>query len=114
MPKLTFDDADVTGHYFSCSFVQNGETVSSSAALFCAPKHFRFADPRLSVSVSGNEITVRASAYARSVFIDGGDADMLLSDNCFDLNADERTVRVLRGEPRDLRVRSVYSIGRTE
>ncbi len=110
LPLLTFDDADVTGHYFSCVFESGGVCVSSSACLFCAPKHFRFADPHLSLTLRGDEITVSADAYARAVFIESEDPDMLLSDNGFDLNAESRTVRVLRGKARGLRVRSVYSI----
>ena len=110
LPTLRFDGADVTMNYFSCAFESGGAEISSSTALFCAPKHFRFADPRLAVSADGDEITVRASAYARSVFIEGDDADMVLTDNGFDMNAGTRTVRVLRGSPRNLRARSIYSI----
>ncbi|MCR4708204.1 MAG: glycoside hydrolase family 2 protein, partial [Clostridiales bacterium] len=110
LPLLRFDEADVTRHYFSCAFYQDGQCVSSSTALFCAPKHFIFADPRLSCEVCKDEITVSACAYARTVFIESDDADMVLSDNGFDLNADSRTVRVLRGNPVHLRARSVYSI----
>ena len=36
--------------------------------------------------------------------------DLLLSDNYFDMNAGEKRVRVLRGEPKNLRLRSVYDI----
>ena len=50
-----------------------------------------------------------ADAYARSVEILCG-ADTLLSDNYFDMNAGERRVKVLRGEVKNLSVRSVYDI----
>ncbi len=112
LPELSFEDADPTACYFSCTFEMDGAAVSSSSVLFCAPKHFRFADPRLEVSARGDEVTVRACAYARAVCIEGSDPDLLLSDNGFDLNAESRTVRVLRGRAEGLRARSIYSIGR--
>ena len=52
---------------------------------------------------------VKAEGYARSVEIMAG-ADTLLEDNYFDLNGGERRVKVLRGEVKDLSVRSVYNI----
>lgn len=110
LPTLFFDDIDVTDRYFSCSFLQDGIEVSSSAALFCAPKHFRFEDPGLSCTLDGSRITVSAKAYARTVFIESEDADLLLSDNGFDLNGDSRTVLILRGKAENIRLRSVYSI----
>ena len=55
---------------------------------------------------------VTASAYARSVEIVCEDGDVVLEDNFFDLNAESRRVRILRGEGRVFTVRSVYDIGR--
>lgn len=111
LEKLVFDDASLTGHYLSFSFDVDGETVSSGTALFCAPKHFAFQDPQLSVRLEGDEIVVRASAFAKHVCVESDDADLLLSDNFFDLNADERRVKVLRGSAEGLRVRSVFQLG---
>ena len=61
-------------------------------------------------ALSGDEILVTACAYAKSVEILNGDDTMLLEDNCFDMNPGSRKIRVLRGEPAQLRVRSVYDI----
>ena len=77
--------------------------------LFCAPKHFRFADPKLEAHTEGNEIVVTAKAYARSVEI-RCDPDALLEDNFFDMNAGTRRIRVLRGTTGAVSVRSVYDI----
>ena len=77
--------------------------------LFCAPKHFHFLDPKLKIWQEGNEIVVKADAYARSVELIAG-ADVLLEDNYFDLNACVRRIKILRGEVKDLRVRSVFDI----
>ena len=57
-------------------------------------------------------VVVTASAYARSVEIVCEDGDVVLEDNYFDLNAESRRVRILRGEGRVFTVRSVYDIGR--
>ena len=77
--------------------------------LFCAPKHFRFEDPKLEARLEGNEITVTAGAYARSVEIQCG-PDTVLEDNFFDMNAGTRRIRILRGKAEDVKVRSVYDI----
>ena len=52
---------------------------------------------------------VTAQAYARSVEI-RCDPDTVLEDNYFDLNSGTRRIRVLRGEPGEISVRSVYDI----
>ena len=86
-----------------------GHTVGEGSVLFCAPKHFRFQDPGLTVRLEGDEAVVTALAYARSVEIQCG-PDVLLEDNYFDMNGGERRVKILRGEAKDAAVRSVYDI----
>lgn len=86
-----------------------GHTVGEGSVLFCAPKHFRFQDPGLTVRLEGDEAVVTASAYARSVEVQCG-PDVLLEDNYFDMNGGERRVKILRGEAKDASVRSVYDI----
>lgn len=86
-----------------------GHTVGEGSVLFCAPKHFRFQDPGLTVRLEGDEAVVTASSYARSVEVQCG-PDVLLEDNYFDMNGGERRVKILRGEAKDASVRSVYDI----
>ncbi|MDY4139459.1 MAG: glycoside hydrolase family 2 protein [Eubacteriales bacterium] len=112
LPKHDFPDADLYGSYAAYELWMGGEQVSSGTALFCAPKHFRFADPQLRLTVEQDAVVVTASAYARSVEIVCEDGDVVLEDNYFDLNAESRRVRILRGEGRVFTVRSVYDIGR--
>lgn len=110
LPEQDFSDQDTYGCYYSYSLEDAaGKPVGEGTVLFCAPKHFHFADPRLEVRQEGDEILVTAKAYARSVEILAG-PDTLLEDNYFDLNAGTKRVRVLRGEVKELRVRSVYDI----
>lgn len=88
---------------------QAGRTAGEGSVLFCAPKHFHFQDPGLTVRLEGDEAVVTASAYARSVEVQCG-PDVLLEDNYFDMNGGERRVKILRGEAKDAAVRSVYDI----
>ena len=103
-------DAGLYDNYVSYSCCRDGACISGGTVLFVAPKQFRFADPELSVRAEGDEIVVSASAYARSVEILNEADDMLLEDNYFDMNAGERRVKILRGKPEGLKVRSVYDI----
>ena len=105
-----FADADTFGDYIAYQMTENGAPAASGTALFCAPKHFRFADPQLALRIEGDEIVVTAAAYARSVQILNADDTLKLSDNFFDMNAGETRVRILSGQPSGLRVRSVYDI----
>ena len=105
-----FADADTFGDYIAYQMTENGAPAASGTALFCAPKHFRFADPQLALRVEGDDIVVTAAAYARSVQILNADDTLKLSDNFFDMNAGETRVRILSGQPSGLRVRSVYDI----
>jgi beta-mannosidase len=110
LDELDFADAGLYDNYISFELSDNkGGYISSGTALFCLPKHFRFINPALRAEAGEGFITVHAAAYARSVEIDCG-ADVLLEDNYFDMNAGSRTVRVLRGKPGDVMLRSVYDI----
>ena len=112
LPRMDFADADLTSHYVSYDWEVEGKWISGGTVLFCAPKHFGFEEPGLTVQVQGDEIVVTARAFARFVEIRSQDADMLLDDNFFEMNGGERRVKVLRGEAKGLSVRSAYNIGR--
>ncbi len=101
---------DPTRHYLSFSFDAAGQTVSEGSALFCAPKHFEWLDPHLTCSPDGEELVVSSDGFAHHVWIESEDPDALFSDNCFDLHAGERRIRLLRGSAADVRLRSVYDL----
>ncbi len=88
---------------------ENGKCAGRGSVLFCAPKHFKFKDPALKARIEGDEVIITAEAYARSVEIQCG-PDVLLDDNFFDMNAGEYRVKILRGTPETVTVRSVYDI----
>jgi beta-mannosidase len=110
LEEMDFRKTDVENNYLSFAFVVDGVTVSEGATLFTVPKHFLFRDPELRYEIDGDEITVYAGAYAKYVEIDSPDSDFVLSDNYFDMNAGKKTVKILRGTPKTIRVRSVYDI----
>jgi len=112
LPEYDFSDCDELSDYFSYGVEVEGEVVSSGTVLFCMPKHYNFIDPKLSVTRDGKYITISAEAYAKSVEIYSDDEDFVLSDNYFDINAESVTVEIVRGDPSNLKVRSVYEIGR--
>ena len=60
--------------------------------------------------LNGDEITVYADSYAQYVEIDSPDSDFVLSDNYFDMNAGSKTVKIVEGTPKTIRLRSVYDI----
>lgn len=97
-------------HHVSYALKENSETISEGSVIFCQPKYYKFANPNLSVRVEGDEIVVKAEAYAKDVEILNANEDLLLSDNYFDMEPGERRVKILRGCAEKLRVRSTYDI----
>ena len=112
LDKVDCADASLTGHYVSFAFVVDDVAVSEGTCIFCAPKHFEFVDPRLTVETRGDTLLVTSHAYAKQVWLESEDADLLLDDNAFDMNPGTKVVRVLRGSAEKVRVRSVWDLGR--
>ena len=108
--NMDFNKTDVENNYLSFSFDVDGTTISEGTVLFTVPKHFNFVNPNLRYEINGDEITVYADAYAKYVEIDSPDSDFILSDNYFDMNAGSKTVKILEGSPKTIRIRSVYDI----
>lgn len=112
LDKVGCADASLTGHYVSFAFVVDDVAVSEGTCIFCAPKHFEFIDPRLTVETHGDTIIVTSHAYAKQVWLESEDADLLLDDNAFDMNPGTKVVRVVKGTAEKVRVRSVWDLGR--
>ena len=110
LPEQDFSQYDTYDVYYSYQLLDcDGNAVGQGSVLFCAPKHFRFADPKLTAVIEGDKIVVSASAYARSVELMVG-ADTVLENNYFDMDAGTRRIKILRGRPETASVRSVYNI----
>ncbi|MGI6254040.1 MAG: beta-mannosidase [Acutalibacter sp.] len=110
LDKVELPQVDIFEDYVSYDLYLNDRRVSGGTVIFSLPKYFHYADPQLSCRVEGDEIVVTSKAYAKSVEIQNENEDLLLSDNYFDMNAGETRVKVLSGNPENLRLRSVYDI----
>jgi beta-mannosidase len=110
LEKVELPDIRVENQYVSFHLYDMNELISEGAVIFSLPKWFEYLDPKLRCSVKGDTITVAASAYAKSVEILNKNEDMILSDNYFDMNAGEKTVKIISGKPEGLRLRSVFDI----
>ncbi len=110
LDKVEFPEADIFNHYVSYELWQDGRVISDGSVIFSYPKYFRYESPELSYRIEGDEIVVSAKAYAKSVEIRNENEDLVVSDNYFDLNADEKRIRVINGDTGSLKLRSVYDI----
>ena len=110
LDKVLLPDIDIFSEYVSYELRQDGNVLSEGTVIFSYPKYFRYENPQLSYRVEGDAIFVSADTYAKSVEIQNAAQDLILSDNYFDLNGDEKCVKILSGEAKDIRLKSVYDI----
>ena len=108
--KKYFEKTDFEKNHLSFELVVDGEVISSESAIFAQHKYYEFKNPALKVRREGDEIVVTSEAYARYVEIYSEEEDFLLSDNFFDMEKGEVRVKILRGDPKNLLVRSVYDV----
>lgn len=111
LAEMDFSDTDYLENHLTFALTGADGVVSEGSVLFTAPKHYHFRDPELKVTRQGALLTVEAKNYARSVELYSENADVVLSDNFFDMEAGTKTVRIVRGEAQDWKARSVYDIG---
>ena len=76
--------------YFYCElYNENNEILARNTELGTPPKHFKFLNPNISVSVKKENgvahISLKASAFAKNVEVSFKNHDIALSDNYFDL-----------------------------
>ncbi len=110
LDRRDLKEAKLYEEYVSFQISGKDGIISEGTVLFCPPKHFGFTDPHLTYSVEGDEITVTADSYAKSVEIRSANDDLVLTDNFFDLNAGSKRVKIIKGNPEGLSLRSVYDI----
>ncbi len=110
--RVEFTGLEERKTYAAYTFTVGEEIVSEGIALFTAPKHFLFKAPELSLTAEDDVIHVKAVHFAKSVAIESSGDDLILSDNYFDMNPGEKTIRVLQGKAdlQKLWVRSVFDI----
>lgn len=111
LAEMDFSDTDYLENHLTFALTGADGVVSEGSVLFTAPKHYHFRDPELKVTRQGDLLTVEAKNYARSVELYSENADVVFSDNFFDMEAGTKTVCIVRGEAQDWKARSVYDIG---
>ena len=110
LQEIDFHKTDVRNNYLSFAYIVDGKVISFGTALFTKPKHFHFVDPKLEFAVNGDEITVKAAAFAKYVYISNENDDLILSDNFFDMDAGIKTIKVISGDSNSLKIKSVFDI----
>lgn len=110
LDKICFPDADIHTQYASYEMLKDGEQVASGSVLFCAPKHFEFIDPQVTVTVNGDTLIVSTDGYAKGVELLNENQDWVLEDNYFDLSQETRTIKVLEGNIDTITIRTTYDI----
>ncbi|MBQ8094562.1 MAG: glycoside hydrolase family 2 protein [Clostridia bacterium] len=118
LPHLDFNDQDPLEAHLTYEFAVDGASVSCGTSLFCAPKHYHFLDPELTLRQDGSDLVVTARNFARAVSVETEDSVLRLDDNFIDLEQGEHRFHVLptrdftkAGEeaaPSSFRVRSLY------
>lgn len=110
LDELDFHKTNVDENYFFFEFSTDNKVVSKGSVIFTKPKCFDFENPNLKAERKGDEISITASSYAQYVTVSSEDEDIVLSDNCFDMERGTVTVKILKGNPENLSVKSVYDI----
>ena len=110
LDPVPLPEADIFSDFVTYALYEKGAPISFGTALFVPPKYYEFRAPRLSCRLEGDQIIVASQAYAQGVEIRNSSEDLVLSDNYFDMLPGERRVKILRGKPDNLRVRSVFDI----
>ncbi|NCC44900.1 MAG: glycoside hydrolase family 2 protein, partial [Clostridia bacterium] len=95
LDKVEFPEVDYFSQYVSYEAWMDGSCISEGTVIFSYPKYFRYLDPKLTYTIEGDEIVVKAEAYAKGVEILNENEDLILSDNYFDMNAGEKRVKIL-------------------
>ena len=109
LDEQAFDFDPYTAH-LQYALMSDGVTVSQGCALFVPPKHYALQDPKLCVRREGNDLVVTSAAFAKGVFIEGLDGDVILSDNAFDMERGEVRLQILSGNATEFAVMSVYDL----
>ncbi|MGB8454749.1 MAG: glycoside hydrolase family 2 protein [Anaerocolumna sp.] len=110
LDKVELPEVNIYSEYVSYELIIDGETVSGGSVIFSLPKYFKYEDPQLSYRAEGDYIIVSANNYAKSVEVLNGNEDIILSDNYFDMDAGEKKVKIISGNPEGIKLRSVYDI----
>lgn len=110
MDKVELPEAELYEDHVYYELEENGKLLSSASVIFCQPKYYHFINPDLTCTIEGDEIIITSQAYAKDIEILNENEDLQLSDNYFDMEPGTRRIRILRGTPAGIRLRSTFDI----
>ena len=109
LEEQPFDFDPYTAH-LQYVLIADERVVGQGCALFAPFKHYALQDPALTVHREGNDLVVTSAAFAKGVFIEGLDGDVILSDNAFDMERGEVRLQILSGNATEFAVMSVFDL----
>lgn len=110
LPRMDFSSINPQTTHLTFALTSEGKTLSCGSVLFTQAKYYAFKNPHLSYKIEDGAIFVYSDAYAKSVWIEGVDGDILLEDNGFDMEKGCKKVKILSGTAEKLTIKSVYDI----
>ena len=110
LDKMDFSHINPQTAHLTFALVSDGKTLSQGSVLFTQPKYYAFQNPNLRCDVKDGELTIYSDTYAKCVWIEGLDGDVVLDDNGFDMEKGCKKVRILSGNAEKFTLKSVYDI----
>ena len=110
LDKATLKDLDVKTEHLQMVLEIDGEVISEDCILFTEPKNHVFINPEITYNIIGDEIIVKANAFAKYVMLEGIDGDLILSDNFFDMEKGEKRVKILKGKATTLNIKTLFDM----
>ncbi len=119
---VRYEIEDPHSTFVCVELYEEGCMLARRSEMFAAPKHFSLKKPNISVRFeqAGEKVFayIKADTYCKDVYLDFEHFDCRLSDNFFDLTDREeyritiKTDRTVEELEKDLRILTVYDIGR--
>ena len=110
LDKIDFSHINPQTAHLTFTLSSDGKTLSQGSVLFTQPKYYAFQNPNLRCDVKDGELTIYSDAYAKCVWVEGVDGDVILDDNGFDMEKGCKKVRILSGSAEKFTLKSVYDI----
>lgn len=100
--------------FAQAELLKGGKTVLSRTAVLLPERKLKLQHAKITLYLSGNEMTLESNTFARSVFVDIKGESAPLSDNCFDLvPGEKKTIRLEKDckiDPKSISVKCVNNI----
>ena len=94
------NEKDYSNCTLEYSLMHKDAIISSSTFLFCLPKQFEFLPPEIEVfcDALGDKycLTFSSKAYAKGVYLDFDEFDVVFGDNWFDINGQDDSILLKR------------------